>query len=153
MIAFLDAECDDLLPYTSKIWCVSVLCNGVMTTYTDRDEFLEASKDWTALCGHNLLAYDLFVLWKLWNIPFSVGPDTFNGKPVEFIDTLVLSRYLWSDRPWGHSLQNWGEHIGVPKMEHKDFSCYSEEMRVYCENDVKVTEKVFWCLKKEVGGE
>lgn len=149
MIAFLDAECDDLLPYTSKIWCVSVLCNGVMTTYTDRDEFLEASKDWTALCGHNLLAYDLFVLWKLWNIPFSVGPDTFNGKPVEFVDTLVLSRYLNPDRGF-HSLEDWGTHLGHPKLEHKDFSCYSETMRVYCENDVLLTEKVYHHLMKEM---
>jgi hypothetical protein len=99
---------------------------------------------------HNGLGYDLWVLMLLWGCPFTVGPDTFNGKPVKFVDTLTLSRYLWPDRPWGHGLEAWGEKLGIPKGAHSNFSRYSEEMAVYNRQDCKVTKAVYEYLLKEM---
>lgn len=150
MIVFLDAECDNLLPYVRKIWCVSVLdASGECVTYTDRESFLKASEKWTTIVFHNGLGYDLWVLLLVWGIPFTVGPDTFNGKPVKFVDTLVLSRYLNPDRGF-HSLEDWGETLGIPKGEHTNFSEYSEELAEYNRQDCRVTKKVYESLLKEM---
>ncbi len=156
MEALLDVEADNLTPYVTKIHCVCVLVNGVMTTYTDREEFLLASLRWTTLVGHNILGYDLFALWIVWKIPFTVGPDTFNGRPVTFIDTLVRSRYLHPDRLnkdgsfGGHGLERWGERLGFAKTEWDDFTEYSTELEAYCYNDVLLTDKVHVTLTEEM---
>lgn len=156
MEALLDVEADNLTPYLTKIHCVCVLSNGVMTTYTDREEFLLASLRWTTLVGHNIIGYDLWALWLVWKIPFTVGPDTFNGRPVTIIDTLVRSRYLNPDRPnpdgshGGHSLANWGKRLGFSKTAFTDFTEFSEEMEAYCLNDVLLTNKVHATLIEEM---
>lgn len=148
----LDCECDNLLPFVTQIWCVSVLdtASGEATTYLNKEDFLAVSEDWTEIITHNGVAYDLWVLLLIWNIPFTIGPDTFNGKPVKFVDTLVLSRYLWPDRPWGHSLEAWGEHLGFPKGSHSDWTQYSEAMAEYNRRDCRVTYEVFKALQKEM---
>lgn len=154
--ATIDCECDNLLPYVSKIHCVVVWCDGVATTYTDRESFLQGSLRWTTLVGHNLIGYDLWVLWRLWGIPFTVGPDTFNGRPVTIIDTLVRSRYLHPDRLnadgsfGGHGLERWGDRLKFAKTEFNDFTEYSEELECYCLNDVLLTNKVHAALIQEM---
>lgn len=159
MEALLDVEADNLTPYVTKIHCVCVLSNGVMTTYTDREEFLLGSLRWTTLVGHNIIGYDLWALWLVWKIPFTVGPDTFNGRPVTIIDTLVRSRYLNPDRlnvdgstNKNHRLESWGKRLNFAKTEWNDFSEYSVELECYCENDVRLTAKVHEQLQQEIQG-
>lgn len=147
-----DCETDDLLPYTSKIHCISVLetATGNIKTYTEREEFVRDSEQWTHLISFNGVGFDHYVLWLLWNLPFAIGPDTFNGRPVKITDCLVLSRYQHADRNGGaHSLEKWGEVLGFPKLDHKDFTAYSDDMRRYCENDVLLTHEVYKALIKE----
>ena len=48
-----------------------------------------------------------------------------------------------------HSLAAWGEDLGFRKTEFNQFDQYSEEMRQYCINDVKVLERVYNQLLKE----
>jgi hypothetical protein len=152
----LDVEADNLTLYLTKIHCVVVWCDGVATTYTDRESFLLDSLRWTTLVGHNLTGFDLWALYKAWGIPFTVGPDTFNGRPVTIIDTLVRSRYLHPDRLndngsfGGHSLEEWGKRLGFAKTEFNDFSEYSEHMEAYCLNDVLLTNKVHAVLQEEM---
>lgn len=67
------------------------------------------------------------------------------------LDTLVISRALWPERPWGHSLAAWGEYLGEKKGDFDDFEEYSEEMLEYCKQDVIVTAKVLHALNKEYG--
>ena len=153
MRAWIDIETDNLSPFYTRIWCVSVCldASGECQTYTDREGFLKASQAWTEIGGHGILSFDLFALWILWGIPFSVGPDTFNGKPVKLIDSLVMSRYLHPDRGL-HGLDEWGQRLGLPKLEHKDFTCYSDEMRVYCERDAALSRAVYHHLLREEMG-
>jgi len=151
-----DAECDDLLPFATKIWCVSVLetATGNIKTYTEREEFVRDSEAWTEIITFNGLGYDHWILWLIWNLSFSVGPDMFNGRPVKLTDALVLSRYLNPDR-FGqkHALEVWGEHLGVPKGSHTDFTQLSDEMISYNRQDCLVTFAVYKQLMKELQGD
>lgn len=153
MQVVLDVECDDLLPYATKIWCVSVLevDSGNIRTYTDRNDFIGDSQNWTEIITFNGLGYDHWVLWLIWNIPFTVGPDSFQGFPVKLTDALVHSRYQNPDR-FGqkHSLEIWGEFLGIPKGEHKDFSQLSDEMIRYNQQDCRVTLAVWQHLQREL---
>lgn len=92
--------------------------------------------------GHNIIGYDLPALWKT-NGAWDTVPLV--------LDTLVLSRALWPERPWGHSLRAWGEHLGEPKGDFTDFEEYSDEMLNYCEQDVMVNYKILKALEKEYG--
>ena len=94
------------------------------------------------LVGHNVIDYDLPALWKV--------HGKWDHVPL-ILDTLIISRYLWPERPWGHSLEGWGEHLGNKKGEFSAFDEYSEEMLEYCKQDVIVNYHVFKALEKEYG--
>lgn len=147
----LDVEGDNLFPFLSRLWCCCTvnIDSGESRTYTDVGTLLADAKDWTLICGHNLLGYDLWALRKCWDVNFTVGPDTFDGRRMEYADTLVWSRTLWPDRPTGHSIADWGEKLGMPKGGHTDFSRYSEEMRQYCEQDARICSAIYKELLKE----
>jgi len=148
MIVTLDVEADNLLPYVTEIHCVVCKVGDSFHCFRSADEFKKSinklfiTRDVKTFVGHNILGYDLITLNKIWECDFTIGPDTFLGKPVEFVDTLVLSRILNPDRG-GHSLEWWGETLELPKFNHKDFSQYSEEMRQYCERDIEITDKIY----------
>ena len=65
-----------------------------------------------ALCGHNIIEFDIPVLEKL-------NMFKFEGR---IVDTLVMSRTLNPDRDGGHSLAAWGKRLGHKKPEHEDWS-------------------------------
>lgn len=91
------------------------------------------------LVAHNGIAFDFPVLNRVWGLKIKLH---------QVLDTLVLSRLLNPTRT-KHSLAAWGEDLGFPKTEFNQFDQYSEEMRQYCINDVKVLEKVYNQLLKE----
>lgn len=89
------------------------------------------------ICGHNFLGFDLPVMDDYF--PGSVHRD-------QVLDTLVVSRLLYYNRPGGHSLQAWGERYGIQK-EHsdlldKDFETFSEAMIERCISDVRINVAV-----------
>lgn len=148
----LDVESDNVTPYVSKIHvvCTLDLDSGEMKSYRDRGSLIANAADYSLVVTHFGLGFDFWALQKVWDIPFTVGKQsTFNRKPVELIDTLVLSRYLNPDRD-GHGLDAWGKRLGFSKTDWNDFSEYSEEMEAYCENDVRLTAKVFNVLMEEM---
>ena len=91
------------------------------------------------LVAHNGIAFDFPILNKVWGLKIKLH---------QVLDTLVLSRLLNPMRT-KHSLAAWGEDLGFPKTEFNQFDQYSEEMRQYCINDVKVLERVYNQLLKE----
>lgn len=125
----------------SNIWCICVkdYRGEEVRTYGPDDilsgieDLLDA--DW--IVGHNIIDYDWRVLERLH------GPLIY---PPKLLDTLILSRVLYPDpksHPFGgNSLEKWGVHLGFGKIEFNDFTKYSEEMARYCEQDVRLTEKV-----------
>ena len=66
-------------------------------------------------------------------------------------DTLVSSRLLSPSLEGGHSLDAWGQRLGFPKGDFKDWDAgYSQEMEDYCIQDTLVTEKLYKHLVAEL---
>lgn len=108
-------------------------------------EFHNSFGEKPTVVSFNGLGYDHWMLWKFLDLSFHLGKngsDWLDGTEVQFIDLFVLSQYLTPDRP-KHSLESYGEELGDPKIEFNAFSEYSEEMRVYGRQDVKLTLKVY----------
>lgn len=96
-----------------------------------------------SLVAHNQLQYDLPVLKKLLNW---VPNDRTSLK-----DTLLMSQVLDYNRFNGrHNLAVWGEYLGVKKPEHEDWLNFSEDMVHRCREDVRINEKVYRLLAREL---
>ena len=96
------------------------------------------------LIGHNIIGFDIPVIKDLYGVDLS--------ETSTIRDTLVLSRLINPTREGGHSLGSWGMKLGQHKLEHEDFSQYSNEMLKYCVNDVMLNTKVYKILKAEAKG-
>lgn len=151
----LDIESDGLIPLIQNIWvvCTKVVETGDKRSFRSREDFQQYVSDLnpTLVVGHNV-TFDLEALRRIWGIEYKWDTKgcSFNGKPARFLDTLQLSQFINADRQPGHSLESWGEKLGLEKIDFKDWSGYSEEMRVYCERDVDLTELVYKRLIKEL---
>jgi hypothetical protein len=64
-------------------------------------------------------------------------------EQVNVVDTLLLSRLENPSRDGGHSLRSWGERLKFPKGDHNDWTKVTPEMITYCQQDVRVTEKLY----------
>jgi DNA polymerase I len=141
-----DIECDGFLHQATRMW--------ILAAYNlDTQElkyWLEGDLSWketfdkaTVLVGHNILGYDLAVLRKLFNYK---TPKTCNIQ-----DTLIMSQTLDFKRFGndGHSLERWGTFLGYLKVQHEDWSQYSEEMKERCITDVKINVEIYKILCKE----
>lgn len=178
----LDIEADGFIFESTKIWTVCAVNHqtGERLKINPFDDSQAKNKlisflfknGKPTISFHFGLGYDMFVLQNLLDIKFSVGPDTLDGKPVQFIDTLYLSMFLNPDRQ-GHSIESFGEILGLEKIDYREkaielgliernspkgaeFMQWHPEMDVYCERDVDVNVKVLKYLKnewKEVYGE
>lgn len=129
-----------------KIWCVVTkdIDTGEMEVWTEAKDLREYIKDATLIVAHNGIAFDFYLLNKLWNCQIKL-------KTVK--DTLVLSRLLNPSREGGHSLASWGETLGTQKIEFTDFDLKEhtlDEMIMYCMRDVEVLHKVYNCLTYEL---
>ena len=139
-----DVETDALLHNVTKIHCIVCKDYNTGEVYTwnpdTLKDFVDFSKSVDHWIGHNFIAFDSRVLNKILGIKI---------KPSKVTDTLLVSRLQQYSRNGGHSLEAWGHRLKHPKLEHKDFSEYSEEMLTYCINDVELTYKVACYLKLE----
>lgn len=140
-----DIETDGL-DNCKHIWCC--VCKDIdskeVTVFRDgdADKAQEFFKGVDKIIGHNFISFDAYWLNHLWNCKIGLS---------KIIDTLVLSRLANSTRS-GHSLRDWGERLKCYKDHHDDWSQWSQEMEDYCIQDVVVTEKVYYQLKKELAG-
>tara|TARA_R110002012_G_scaffold298620_1_gene497163 strand:+ start:482 stop:2164 length:1683 start_codon:yes stop_codon:yes gene_type:complete len=125
-----------------KIWCI--VCKHNDTYYQFREDklnrFEEFIKKTKEIIGHNIIGFDIPVINKLF------GYDLF--KHCKITDTLILSRLLNPMIDGGHSLKNWGTKLGQNKIDFEQFDFFSEEMLVYCRNDVDLTQKLYKFLIK-----
>lgn len=137
----VDIETDDL--NATKIW---VMCwenirtgeQGTCTSYDEIRNFFQQTAG-SVYVGHNILKFDAPVLNRLAGLRLGVS---------RLVDTLVLSTLYNPSLSGGHSLEEWGQRIGFPKGVFNDWSKLSEEMIVYCRQDVKVTAELFRKITK-----
>ena len=151
----------------------------VRTDYPTHEEFRIAvfyfiHDNVQVFIAQNGFDYDWLVLKAYFGFDYFVAgdpseQDIFNGKPIVFRDTLVMSKLLNSERYGGHSLESWGEEFGFPKINWRqkaidlglitkndpkgaEFRVYHPEMLVYCRTDVAITARLFLHLEKEMEG-
>lgn len=142
----IDIEADGLLQTVTRTWIIGSLDLDTREVKWWLDGDL-GWKEYFDKCdiavGHNICAYDEMVLRKLFNYRF---PATTRVQ-----DTMIMSLILNYNRfPQGrHSLENWGELLGSPKIDFHDWSHFSEEMLTYWKQDLVVTEKVYEVVSKE----
>lgn len=171
-----DIESDGFIFESNHVW--SVVVKHVQTgkslklnPFKDQDakrkfvDFVFSEGDAPTIAGHFILGFDNFVIRNLMGIESTVGPDTLEGKPVQWVDTFYLSMFLNPDRK-GHSIEYFGEELGLDKIdwrakaeelglvdkndpEGQEFMKYHPEMDVYCDRDVDVNILVLNALKKE----
>ena len=148
MIVFADIETESLTP--DKLWCICVKEKESGKTHQfvnlheneeERDRFKHYAKGFTRWVGHNFINFDAPVINRI------VGQVIDMQK---IVDTLVVSMLV--DFGIGsHSLGTWGEKLGFPKDDFKDFEGgLTQEMLDYCHRDVEVTEKLFDHFSKQI---
>lgn len=140
MEVVFDIETDGLNPTVIHVMVAKEL--GVKGNYIIRGpkafaKFAPKVSKWIA---HNGTGFDCKVVENLWGYKIPLSKQ---------VDTLVLSRLFNPMRKGGHSLKSWGIRLDEYKGEFNDWSQYSEEMKQYCKQDVKVTELVYQELLKE----
>jgi Ribonuclease D len=132
-----DIEADGLKP--TQVWVVVAkeLCSGETKVFKESTlgDFAHYVKtEVKEVIGHNIIGYDIPVCKRLLGVDFSHCKIT---------DTLVMSRLANPQQEGGHSLDNWGQRLGVPKGSHSDWSCLSQDMVDYCVQDVMVNERMY----------
>lgn len=161
-----DIEANALYEGVTHIWCIwieDVLTREKWGFRPDQiEEALKKLSEADVVVGHNIIDYDLQALAKLY-------PDTIVYKFC-VLDTLCLSRYLKPDRigdspdypktdprygPSGHGLKQWGVFLGILKGEYGEqenaWDLFTEEMFLYCEQDVSVTVALYFYLCSVAG--
>ncbi len=126
-----------------KIWmCVTREVGGDVIVWKEANELQKYLDSCDLIIMHNGICFDAPVLRRNWNITM---------KQNQMCDTLVLSRLLNPSLEGGHSLEAWGNRLGFPKGDFKDWDAgYSKEMEEYCIQDTLVTEKLYKHLTTEL---
>jgi hypothetical protein len=141
-----DTESDELALEATvmHILCAEDMDSGEEFEYIGDDmgwvDLLESA---THLVGQNLIGHDLPLLKKLFG--WTPRPDQ------KIQDTMIMSMVLDYKRfgEEGHSVRAWGQYYGDEKVEHEDWSEFSEEMRQRCRKDVKLQVRMYNDLMAE----
>jgi DNA polymerase-1 len=157
-IATFDTEADGLLEDATIVWCVVIRDHADGQIYKYRpaniaDALIHLSS-FDSLIGHNAIAYDFPLLRKLHGWEYSG----------EKIDTLLMSRMQRPNRvlppmcrnkqAGPHSVEAWAYRVGEDrKIEHEDWSKFSEEMLARCVRDCELQYKIYLALLEEGAGE
>jgi len=151
----LEADSADLSLVTT-IWC-GVFKNIETNEYKvfrpgNIEEMIHwISEEQPTLIGHNIIDFDIPLMEKLYNL----------NHTGQIFDTLVISRLHQPNRispphcpnkKAPHSLEAWGYRVGYYKLEHEDWTQFSEEMLDRCAVDVEITHLVYKELLKESEG-
>jgi DNA polymerase I len=143
-----DIESDSLLATATVIWILrteDVDTGEKKAFYPFRgdDGWKTELESADVLIGHNIAGFDLPLLELMmhWRPPARILiRDT-------FVMSVVMDYMRFGHRP--HGLESWGEYLGSPKLPFDDFSQYTEEMDIYCEQDVHLNVLVYLELMKE----
>lgn len=108
--------------------------------------------------AHNGINFDLLATKLYFGMDYSVQPDTWCGKSIDIIDTLVMSKTLNPDRFGGHSLDKLSEKTGTKKVNFRPhipqaekFKFFFADMLYYCIYDCKANTAVYKMLLEEWG--
>lgn len=137
-----DIETDGLLDTVTKINCIGIKVDDEETVVYHGDEIEKGIKlliEADELIGHYICGYDLLVIKKLYNI------NLFDKK---LFDTKVVASIFYPNL--SHHLKDWGERLGLAKINVEDLFEVGDKLFEYCKRDVDVTELLYQHLKVKV---
>lgn len=173
---------DSTVDYTASPWklkdtfvihCIVAIekTTGEVVTFV-QDECYTKFKQWVIdnvdeIVHFNGINFDMLACKAALDMDYTVGPDTWCGKPVVIDDLYIKSKTLNPDRR-GHSVEYFGELLGYEKIDWRakavelglieynaprgaEFRKYHPAMLDYCIRDVQVTCKIDDYLRKEWG--
>ena len=155
IIRIADTESDGLADVATQVWCMSSIDyeenNDAVVHFgpNDIDRALVHLHAADVIVGHNFIGHDLPLLKKL---------HSWEPKSHQIVvDTLVFSRMLNPKRPRPvgytgkgmHSVESWGYRLGRAKPSHEDWSQYSADMKVRCDEDVIINRLILQELEHE----
>lgn len=173
-----DLETDGLLDQMTVIHslCIADFVTGEAWSFADQEgyrpitEGLKMLEDADWICGHNVIAFDLPAIAKIY-------PDF--KEPEVVYDTLVMARMFYPDimgpdqalvakgvlpkqMQGGYSLEAFGHRLGLWKGDYAKemraqgvdpWAKWNKEMQDYCDQDVAVTLRLMRNLRREwLGG-
>jgi len=110
-------------------------------TYKPYSLFKEYLKHWIAAgytpVLHHGAGYDIAVIHKFF--PELIDIMTVDGS----VDTLLLSCMLFPERKQGHSLDVYGEELGIAKVQNDDWETCTHHMINRCVVDTEITKKLY----------
>ncbi len=132
-IIVADSETDGLAYECTKLHVLSFTSDGETYESTnDYDKMREVIQQADLIVMHNAVRHDMVVFHRLLGIPMDY---------TKYIDTLMVSWYLYADRA-SHGLAAIGEEHGVPKPKVDDWEGLSyEEYKHRCQEDTKINHK------------
>lgn len=153
-----DIETNGLLRELTKVHCMALIDTDTGEEWSygpdEVEKGLQDLYDADSLAGHNILAFDLPALWKVFK--WAPRPGT------RRVDTLVVARKLHPqvkqedfkrrDYPkeliGRHSLEAWGLRLGEPKSLYEGgWEQWSPEMHAYMEQDARTNLRLLRFLK------
>jgi hypothetical protein len=170
-----DLEGDDLYLGCTKIWYMRLKSldktrtinlypfrETKEETYKKLQDWIHSFPDSSLVVGHNILGYDVFVIWKLLGIVPRFGKggsDWLDGKKVQFVDSYYLAMFIKPDLP-SHSLDALSKGSDDEKMDYRqrlidagaleedapkgaEFKFYHPIMDEYCDDDVDANIGIF----------
>ena len=140
MITVFDIETDGLDPTLIHVLSWSNDLGEVRSTH-DYDEMRHVLLNSEALCGHNIVRYDVPAVEKILGIKVTA----------RLIDTLGISWYVnhWKTK---HGLAEYGQEYGVPKPKIDDWQNLSpEEYKHRCDEDVRINNLLWKTLNYKLG--
>lgn len=131
---------------------------GEVKTWKAANGLWDYLKDATLIVAHNGISFDFPILNRLWKTKIGMK---------QAYDTLVVSRLLEPTKEKGHSLDAWGNELGVKKIDYKavwqwlegkreEYSgeCFDKPhpdlLEHYCVRDVDVLVRLYVRLRDDV---
>ena len=153
-----DLEASGLYEDATVIHCAVFKCHDTDKVWrlTKKESIIKILDKCTHLIMHNGIGYDIPLLKKLWGYEYK-------GK---VFDTVLMSRELYKHKPipqdmkdeykekckkldGPHSLATWGYRLGLGKVEHEDWSVFTDAMMQRCVTDVEITHMLYKKILKE----
>ena len=156
-----DIETDGLLDDVTKVHCICIQDTNTNRVWkydpTQLDVALDVLQDADEIGGHNVMAYDLPALKKVFNFHY-VG---------KVFDTLVASRLIWPNLKekdlkkrtvenkliGSHSLKAWGQRLGKFKGDYGEqeeaWETFSQGMLDYCAQDVSLNVELYKLIQSK----
>ena len=156
-----DIETDGLLDDVTKVHCICIQDTNTNRVWkyapTQLDVALDVLQDAEEIGGHNVMAYDLPALKKIFNFHY-VG---------KVFDTLVASRLIWPNLKerdikkrtvenkliGSHSLKAWGQRLGERKGDYGEqedaWETFSQGMLDYCAQDVSLNVELYKLIQSK----